>query len=547
MLNSLFGAASQVILAITGFFLQRIFVSVCGLDTQGLYTTLTTVITMLCITELGIGAAINCRLYTPLADHDDRKIISLMSMYGRLYRIIATIIFAVGMIIAPFLPKIIGDACYMPLPESNIALTNSLFGGLHIGGWVIFGFLLIDTASSYLLAYKRSIIMADQRNYVILSIHTAGTVLMQFLQASLLLITKDIILFLILQVTFRFTENLTLALIANRKYPVITSKEKVPVDDEMKRDIWGNTAALSMHYVGNYAIDSVDTIIISNYLGPLTAGIYANYLLIMKGLRGVMIQFSSGFTASFGNILAEREHAKDPQAVNQNLYVAFKKAYFVTFILANFATVSFFCLIDVFISTIWMKGATDEEILLPLATVAILALNFCMTCLAETLGSLRAAAGLFRPDRYLHLAMAVLNLILSLILVKQIGIIGVFIGTTICKIIKEVIDLPKIVYKEILGQKPWKYRLTFIGYLLTTVVGAAVTFMLCRQITVENVFLNFVLRVILCCIVPNVICILAWGRSAEFKYLIDLLKTMSSGLRHHAHQSDKCELKKGQD
>lgn len=528
MLNSLFGASSQFILAVIGFVLQRAYLAVFGVDLQGIYATMTSVITMLKVTESGIGAAINCRMYRPLAENDDRKIVSLMQMYGRIYRAIALIIFTAGMILMPFLPFLVGDGCAIALPPSNIGLTDRLLSGLPIGGWFIFSFLLVNTASSYLLAYKRSIIMADQRNYVVLSIHTAATVAMQGLQIALIYVTHDLLLFLVLNIVFQLIENVTLALIANHQYPMILSKEKIPVDKEESGEIWGNTRALLMHYIGNYAIDSADMVIINNRLGETMSGIYYNYYIIIKAITSAVAQFAIGFTASFGNLLAERDTSPDPDAVQENLYAAFKKAYFVTFLITNFAAVSLFCLLNDFIDRVWMRGATDVDVTLALATVAVLCLNFCMTCLAETLGSLRAAAGLFRPDRYLHLAMAVFNVVISLILVHFMGIIGAFIGTTVCKIIKEFIVLPRIVYRDILKQRVGAYRVTYLLYLLTTACCAAATYFACSFIYFESGILTVFVKACICLVLPNLLCVAVWGRTSEFRYLVTLVRSLLS-------------------
>lgn len=533
MLNSLFGASSQFILAVVGFVLQRAFTQVFGIGLQGVYTTMTSVIMMLKLTESGIGAAINCRLYKPLAEHDDRRVIALMQMYGRIYRAIGLIIFTAGMILMPFLGLLVGtDNCVIEIPASNIGLSERFLSGLPISGWFIFGFLLVNTASSYFLAYKRSIIMADQRNYIVLSIHTGATVLMQGLQIALIFLTHDLALFLILNIVFQLLENATLAIIADRRYPIIRSREKIPVERAQSSEIWGNTRALLMHYIGNYAIDSADTIIISNRLGDIVAGVYSNYYMIIKAITSAVAQFAVGFTASFGNLLAEREISPDCNAVQENLYTAFRKAYFVTFIIANFAAVSLFTLLNDFIERIWMKGATDVDVTLTLATVAVLCLNFAMTCLAETLGSLRAAAGLFRPDRYLHLAMALFNVVISLILVYYFGIIGAFIGTTVCKVIKEFIVLPRIVYRDILGKKVSRYRVTYLLYLLTIAGCGAATYAVCLPINFTSGILTVFVKAVVCLIVPNLLCVAVWGRTAEFRYLVSLVKSIVSKFTH---------------
>ena len=153
-----------------------------------------------------------------------------------------------------------------------------------------------------------------------------------------------------------------------------------------------------------------------------------------------------------------------------------------------------------------------------LSTVAVLSLNFFLTCIAETLGGLRAAAGLFRPDRYWHLAMAVLNLVVSVVLVKQIGILGVFLGTTLCKVLKELIILPRIVCRRILHRSVWQYLSVVGGYLATTAALAALSYFLCGLLPIGGLF-GFALRCLIGLAISTLGMVVLYHRTEEFAVL----------------------------
>ncbi len=516
-LNALCGVLGQILIALIGFWSRKVFLSTLGLSVQGIYTALTSVITMLSLTELGIGTAIHCNLYRPLADGDESRVCALMHLYGKVYRIIAAVILMVGLCLLPFLPKLLGADYSAVLPPSVFSFVNRLPQAAGVA--VVYLVLLCNTAASYLLAYKRSVIVADQRNYLISIVHTVLYGASAVLQILLLYRTKDFLLYLLVRLCADVLENGLLALLANRRYPYIRRRPTEKLDKATGQSIFANTRALALHYVGNYAIDSIDVLIITHVLGPLITGIYANYQLLTRTVKTVFDQFSTSFTASFGNLIAKEDE--------QHAYLAFCKALFATFCLASVATNLLFCLLQPFISGLWLATlAQTEQVLLPLPTVAVLCLNFFLTCLAETLGSIRAAAGLFRPDRYWHLAMAALNLGISLLLVHWVGLIGVFLGTTVCKVLKELVILPDIVYKRIFHLPPAKYRLRVGGYLGFTVFVCAGSYYLCQQISFAAILPTLILRALVCVAVSCAGILLCFGRTKEFAALINLGKAL---------------------
>lgn len=498
--NVISGLISQAILVVLGFVSRKVFVDTLGLGMQGVNSTLTSIITMLSLTELGIGTAIICNLYKPLADDDRPKIISLLQLYSSLYKKIAMIVSALGLAICPFLPYIFAKKG-----------TETSLSRVYITA--VFLLFLADVVISYLFAYKRSIITADQKNFIITIVSTIVSVSYNIGQIVILILTKNFILYLIVKIAFRLIENFTIAYIANKKYPYIKTKEKMSVDKDIKDNIVGNTKALALHYIGNYLISGTDMLIITKFLGTVVSGAYSNYQLITQTLRNVLGQFSTGITASFGNLIAEGDRDK--------LYEVFKKSFFIAFVLSNFSAVSLFVLFNPFIN-LWIH--TDEAVL-PMHVVAIIVVNFYFTVVSEPIGTLRASAGLFRPDRYLHIALALLNLVVSIgLVITKAGIFGVFLGTFLCLCIKEITVLPLIVYKQLLGRRLWDYQKSLFFYSAVTAVSTVATWFCAQLVTSANPFVELVLKACLCVVIPNGIVLLVFFRSPEFKYVVGLVK-----------------------
>jgi len=493
--NVTVGVASQMLIVIVGFVSRKIFIVTLGGALLGINALYTSVISMLSLTELGIGTAIICNLYKPLAENDKQRIASLVQFYEKAYRLIGFIVLLLGFALMPFLNLLLKE----PMDPVYLA--------------VVFGFFLSDTVISYFFAHKRSLIFADQRNDIVTIVSTVSTVSASLVQIAVLLVTKNYVLYLSIKVIIRVIENFIISRIADKRYPYLKHAPYLHLDKETKGNIVINTKALSMHFVGNYLINGTDNIIITRFLGVLIAGLYSNYFLIVSTLRIVISQFSTGIIASFGNMIAKEKSEKSQDVL--------KKAFFINFVVYNFVSVSLLCLFNPFI-TLWIGEAS----LLSMPVVMIISLNFYIVGISEVMGSLRSSAGIFRPDKYLHIFLAALNLIVSIGLVQVIGMIGIFLGTLLCLLIKEITVLPHIVYKYIIKTSVRQYYKMLIPCILTTFASTAVALCLCYYIIGGNGILAFIIKCVSCLIIPNALVVIVFNKRDEYRYCVDIIKSI---------------------
>ena len=485
--NIIVGVFSQLLIVAIGFVSRKVFINVLGVEMLGVNGLLTSIISMLSLTELGIGTAIVYNLYKPLAEDDREKIVALVQFFKKTYKIIAGIVLLLGLAIAPFL---------------KVFIKEDINSGLLVA---IFFLFLTDTIITYLMAHKRSLISADQKRYVVSYVYTIASVLVSASQITILLLTGNFILFLSVRVLIRITENIVLSKIVDKRYPFIKTKKRFDLDTKIKDNIVTNTKALSLHVLGRYLINGTDNIIISRFIGLGFVGLYSNYFLIINTVTAFTNQFASGVLASFGNMIAVE--------TNDKSHSVFKKANFLNYIIINFASVSMLCLFNPFIS-MWI----GRDVLLSFSVVAVLALNFYIKGTSSVLGAVRSTAGVFRPDRYLHLILAALNLIISISLAKVIGIVGVFIGTLICYIIKEILVLPRIVYNNIFKSSVKQYYLEYARFLATTLVSAGLTLLICNYFIVGDGWGLVAAKLAACIVIPNAVVFMVFRKTEEVKF-----------------------------
>ncbi len=102
------------------FIIRFVLLYYLSIEYLGLNGLFDNILTVLSLTELGIGPAIIFSLYSPLANHDLETAKSIMRIFKKAYIYIGTLILFLGLCISPFVQHLI------KVPP-NIAYLNIFF------------------------------------------------------------------------------------------------------------------------------------------------------------------------------------------------------------------------------------------------------------------------------------------------------------------------------------------------------------------------------------------------------------------------------------
>ena len=486
LINFFFAVLGQGLGLIISFIARIFFIKILGSEYLGLNGLFTNILTVLSLAELGVGTAITYSLYAPLANKDEKKCQMLMQLYRKIYIAIGLFILIVGIAITPFLSVFIKDLPDIP----NINLIYILF--------------VVNTAISYFYSYKRNLIIADQSRYIATIYRYGYYILLNVFQIIYLVITKDYIVFLVLQIIFTFAENVSVSIKADKMYPFLKDKTKRKLDDRSKKEIVKNTKAMMMHKVGDVIVNSTDNILLSSFVGLTAVGLYSNYYLITNALNIVISQVYNSITASIGNLCATDSPEKQ--------YKVFKKINFLTFWIYCFTSICLVILFNPFIE-IWI----GKEYLFSMSIVLVLVVNFYLSGMRKSVLAFREAAGLFYRDRYKPIFEAIVNLVVSIILAMKFGTIGIFLGTLISTMTVCFWIEPLILYKYEFHVSVKKYFVDYIKKGLLMVGICLFAYILCLP-SLGNIYVNFIYKLLICIIVPNMILLLIYRKSDEFQY-----------------------------
>lgn len=493
--NMITAVSSNVLTIIVGLVAQAVFIKILGSEYLGLNGLFSNVISMLGIVELGMGSAIIYNMYKPIAENDHEKIKSLMQFYKKSYRIITLIISIIGIMIIPFI-KYIVDIESITV-DINVYLVYILF--------------LLETICSYILSYKRSMLYADQKEYITNIIHTGYTILVNTMQLTFLYFTHDYYLYLIIKVMMRLVENIVISSYVNRRYSYLLDNNVTKLDSKTEKDIFQKIRALFFHKIGTFIVSGTDNIIISKYLGLVTVGLYSNYYMIINAVQTVINHIIQATRASVGNLLVTESKTKQ--------FDIFNKIRFVNFWISCFSSICIFVIMDSFI-TIWI----GYKFVLPTKVLLVLVINFFIVSSRSTYGAFKEAAGIFYEDRFVPVIESLLNIVLSIIFVKKFGLMGVFMGTIGSGLVLWCYSYPKYVYNKLFGRKISDYMKETIYYFIIFILIAGFTYSLAILISFDNVYLQFISNVLIALIVPNVIMLLLFSKDENFKYFINMLK-----------------------
>lgn len=493
--NMITAVSSNVLTIIVGLVAQAVFIKILGSEYLGLNGLFSNVISMLGIVELGMGSAIIYNMYKPIAENDHEKIKSLMQFYKKSYRIITLIISIIGIMIIPFIKYIVD--------------IESVTVGINV--YLVYILFLLETICSYILSYKRSMLYADQKEYITNIIHMGYTILVNTMQLTFLYFTHDYYLYLIIKVMMRLVENIVISSYVNRRYSYLLDNNVTKLDRKTEKDIFQKIRALFFHKIGTFIVSGTDNIIISKYLGLVTVGLYSNYYMIINAVQTVINHIIQATRASVGNLLVTESKTKQ--------FDIFNKIRFVNFWISCFSSICIFVIMDSFI-TIWI----GYKFVLPTKVLLVLVINFFIVSSRSTYGAFKEAAGIFYEDRFVPIIESLLNIVLSIIFVKKFGLMGVFMGTIGSGLVLWCYSYPKYVYNKLFGRKISDYMKETIYYFIIFILIAGFTYSLAILISFDNVYLQFISNVLIALIVPNVIMLLLFSKDENFKYFINMLK-----------------------
>lgn len=492
VLNLAAGIGGYIVNMIMGFICRMVFVRFLSADYLGVNGLFTNILTMLSLAELGIGGAIVYALYKPLAENDEKKIASLMKVYGTAYRYIGLAVGVVGICLLPFLNIII---------TTKPDISESIY--------LLYLLNLFNTVITYLYSYKSSLLIAAQQNYIVVGTNYAITILQSIFQMIALWLTRNYLIYLLIQTVGTLIYNITVSRIATRRFPCIDDEDIEPLNKEEKNKLFKNIKDLTYYKVSGLLVNSTDNILITFFKGLSVTGLASNYTLLVSTLNSLLSQVFNSLTASIGNHNATES--------TDTIYAMFK-----FFNLMNFWIFGWSALGIVFCSTDIVKLFFGKKYVLNISIPIIMAINYFTVGMMNAIWTYKHTLGLFHYGRFLQIITGILNIILSIVFGNYLGLFGILLATLISRLFTNLWYDPYAVFKFGFKKPLINYIAQYVKYLIALVFAIALCTITLSPIK-TNLFMTIILKMLICSIDCNLVFFIFFKNTNEFKKLKEII------------------------
>lgn len=387
----------QLTALVCGIILPKFFIGHFGSEVNGLITSITQFISIISFMELGVGAVVQASLYRPLAQKDYNQISAIVVTSNNFFRRLGKILVVYVSVLVFVYPLLINKSF-------SFLFTSSL--------------LLIIAFSSFVQYYfsitNQLLLNADQLSFIVLITNTIFTLLNTFAIIELIRLDYSIhtvksisaLLFLIKPIVFN--------VVVKNRYPI---NRKIEITNDPIPQKWNGVA----QHIAAIAVTGTDVVVLTMFSALTFVSVYSIYSMITGGMTQIVVSTTSSLLPYFGNMLVNNE--------TERLKRVFERyQWFIHTLVVTLFTLTGLLIIP-FVS-IYTAVITDFNYIYP-AFGVILTVAQALFCLRMPYTQVVLAAGHFKQTQSSAIIEASLNVIISIVLVRRFGLVGVAIGTAI--------------------------------------------------------------------------------------------------------------------
>ena len=402
--NTISSLVYQVTNIVCGFILPRIILIKYGSEVNGLISSITQFLSVISFLDMGVGTVVESALYNPLARKDNLEVSRIISSANKFFRRLAIILlFYIGILII-FYPYI----------------SNSVFSWGYIAVLIIA--IGVDSFAQYYYGMTdRLLLSADQRGYVSSTIRIITLILNTVVCVILIYAGASIQSVKIMTSIIFLARPIILRLYVNRFYRI---DRKIKYEGEPIKQKWNGLA----QHIASVVLNSTDLIILTIFATLSDVSVYSVYHMVIMGIMHLVISTTNGLQSLMGELLAkkESEYAK-------NVFE------WMEWILHTMTVLVFGCtgvLLIPFVR-VYTFNITDTNYIQPIFSLLI-TLAYAIRVLRLPYNILILAAGHFKDTQSNYIFAAVINIVLSIFLVWQYGLVGVAIGTLVAMLYQTI-------------------------------------------------------------------------------------------------------------
>lgn len=493
--NTIYNTTSLIINSLLNFVVRTVFIRYFGEEVLGVNATIVDTVNLLTMSEMGIQTAIIYKMYKPINDKDYDRQCELFNLYKNAYRVVAVVILVGGLILLPVIPSIV---------------KTRLENGIVYKAYLVQLLLVVLT---YLLSYYKIVLLANQRQFVYTKFEAIVNVVCSAVKYITIVYGKNYFLYLGVGYLALIMNTSFIVFRTKKDYPLVLRRCQVPKDDlkTMALDL----KKMVIITVSGYVYGSTDSILISTFFGSIWVGLISNYKMITNIVKSLIVSYiASAVAPSWGTFLQSNPSKK-------RIWDNYSMFVFIEFLLGMTVLLPMWLLADDFI-TLWIGNSfvINNQILF------LIVIDIFITSLNEPAAVIMRNLGLFSEENVASIWAMIANIVLSIVLASQVGIIGIFIGTIVAVFIYSLTRLWYVNKRCFSGNIVFLLRIhkDIFVYVCTFMGLYGVLSQLFKRIFLDPLIWTFVLKGIIIEAAVAIVIVALWWKSGKLSKVIRIVK-----------------------
>lgn len=394
----------QVVVAVSGLIIPKLIIEFYGSTLNGMINSVRQFLSYAGLIELGVGNAAIVALYKPLSKNDINRISEILSEVRKKYNKIGMIYTLIIVLLSVFYPLTIkGQVSYSyAMLMTFVLAVNSIIDFFVVGKYKV-------------------LLIADCKYYILNIIKSMATIAMIILSVILIRYKFSLIVIKGIVILTHLLEAFFIKIYCNKRYAFLNYQCNKKIEFEQQK----STLVHQICMVITYNTDLVLMTFLLKGDSLKEISVYTVYSMVMSMIHDLVSSLYIGINASFGHLYADNRLDE-----LQREFDSYEKRYY------PFLTIMYSCTISLIVPFIqcYTYGITDANyIRVELAILFVL--SGYSAQIKEAYNALVSGCGLYSETKKYAALEAIVNIILSVLLIQKLGIIGLLIGTVISHII----------------------------------------------------------------------------------------------------------------
>lgn len=484
LISTIMGLINSAITICLTFLIRTVVLREFGVEYVGLYSLLSQTIGILAGVDGGVSSALFIKMHKPIADNNIEEIHNSYFLIRVVYHIRGILVLVIGMVVAFFLPQI-----------ANTSIDMSLVLSCY------FAFLILNSFS-YFFIYDYFMLETVQKRYVASAVVCIVNLIVTAINIICVYKFHNYFVYIVItslnQIISYFVCRMVFRSIRKNFY------KRLKFEKKHFQEIL-SLLGMAFHTFSNILITNSDTIIMSSLLSLVVTGYYANYYLIITGVNTFAMQLTLSIKDPFRNLAMTS--SDDVAQIN------IKRIVFLYAIVVGAMGITYSAMADFFVEIFW----GSENIIVNQFTVYLLAISFYLNILSTPIVDYYYCKEYYRKDKISPIIEIVVNIVLSIVLAKLIGLDGIIIGTIVTYLYR-FIHRSKIVYGKILNKNMREMLVIVIRSIVIYIIMSFGSRLIIREFVSNVSMLHFLIWAVIIFGFSLIVLCCFFVREKEMKY-----------------------------